>query len=93
VQNGPEPSVSLSVNFEFAGRERSDVYRANYYLRQLGLDPRPPGTSELGDRVKRSWFLPPVQRAHRFRTALRSKLVRVRETGVRFTRQLERIAR
>jgi hypothetical protein len=93
VQNGPEPSVSLSVNFEFAGRERSDVYRANYYLRQLGLQPKPPGTSDLSDRLKRSWFLPPVQRAHRFRAALRTKLQRVRETGVRVSQQLERFAR
>jgi hypothetical protein len=53
VQNGDIPSVSLSINFEFKGRTKSDVYRANYYLRRIGLTPTPPGQSDVKDRVKR----------------------------------------
>jgi cupin superfamily protein len=53
VQNGDRPSVSLSINFEFEARTKSDVYRANYFLRRLGLAPTPPGQSELKDRAKR----------------------------------------
>jgi len=53
VKNGKTPSVSLSINFEYKARTRSDVYRANFFLRRLGLHPRPPGQSELRDRAKR----------------------------------------
>jgi len=62
VTNGESPSVSLSVNFEFKGTEKSDVYRANYYLRQLGLKPTPPGESPLKDEVKRRLVFPAIKR-------------------------------
>jgi hypothetical protein len=74
VQNGSSPSVSLSVNFEFKGREKSDVYRANYFLRRLGLRPMPPGQSELRDSFKRSVFLPVVQAARARTETLREKI-------------------
>jgi hypothetical protein len=74
VQNGNSPSVSLSVNFEFKGREKSDVYRANYYLRRLGLRPTPPGQSELKDAIKRSVVLPAVQRARTTTKKLRERI-------------------
>lgn len=63
VRNGDTPSVSLSINFQFRSRTRSDVYRANYYLRKLGLRPMPPGQSEVRDAVKRQLF-PVVRKAH-----------------------------
>jgi hypothetical protein len=63
VTNGESPSVSLSVNFEFKNSEKSDVYRTNYYLRQLGLRPTPPGESPLKDEVKRRLVLPAIERA------------------------------
>ena len=53
VKNGPEVSITLSANFQYRDTCRADVYRANYYLRRLGLDPRPPGTSALRDAFKR----------------------------------------
>jgi hypothetical protein len=53
VKNGTLPSVSLSVNFEFRARTRSDVYRTNFYLRRLGIRPAPPGQSEVKDALKR----------------------------------------
>ncbi|MFM0094533.1 cupin-like domain-containing protein [Paraburkholderia nemoris] len=51
VQNHDSVSVSVSFNMEFP-RRYSDTYRANHYLRRLGLKPRPPGTSDFVDRSK-----------------------------------------
>ncbi|HEY4254057.1 MAG TPA: cupin-like domain-containing protein [Roseomonas sp.] len=52
VQNHDEVSVSLSLNMEFPRSRYADVYRANHYLRRLGLSPRPPGGSAFIDRSK-----------------------------------------
>lgn len=52
VQNHNEVSVSLSLNMEFPNWLQADVYRANHYLRRLGLSPRPPGQSVVTDRSK-----------------------------------------
>jgi predicted transcriptional regulator len=51
VQNHDNVSVSLSLNMEFPKRY-GDTYRANHYMRKLGLKPRPPGYSEWADRSK-----------------------------------------
>jgi hypothetical protein len=53
VKNHDEVSVSLSLNFEFPDSHQADVYRANHFLRRLGLNPRPPGNS-ITDLVKGS---------------------------------------
>lgn len=74
VQNGDLPSASLSVNFQFRGRSRSDVYRANYYLRRLGLEPTPPGRSEIKDTVKRSLFMPAISKAKDLKSVLKGSL-------------------
>jgi hypothetical protein len=52
VQNGADVSVSVSINFEFADRRMPDLYRANHYLRKLGMKPAPPGRSTLRDTAK-----------------------------------------
>lgn len=52
VQNGPEISVSLNVNFDFHDRLLGDIYRMNYFLRKLGLKPTPPNRSALVDFAK-----------------------------------------
>jgi hypothetical protein len=52
VKNHNNVSVSLSLNFEFPHWLQADVYRTNYYLRKLGLSPRPPGRSVVADRLK-----------------------------------------
>ncbi|TCG05386.1 transcriptional regulator, partial [Paraburkholderia steynii] len=49
-------SVTLSVNFQFIDSIRKDVYRANYYLRKLGINPTPPGRSAVRDRAKAMAF-------------------------------------
>jgi hypothetical protein len=52
VQNGPEVSVSLSINFHYHDALLADVYRANYWLRKLGVRPGAPRKSPLLDAVK-----------------------------------------
>lgn len=56
VQNDDNISVTLSVNFQFVDAVRADVYRANYYLRKLGINPTPPGRSALLDQAKAKAF-------------------------------------
>ena len=53
VKNGPNVSVSVSLNFSLTELEaRARVYQTNRYLRRLGFTPRPPGHSFLRDRLK-----------------------------------------
>jgi hypothetical protein len=56
VKNGTDVSVSVSINFEYASQRLPDVYRANYYLRKLGLRPRQPGLNPLLDGAKGTAF-------------------------------------
>ncbi|MGP6159149.1 MAG: transcriptional regulator [Vulcanimicrobiaceae bacterium] len=56
VLNGPEVSVSISVNFHYRDTYLADLYRANYYLRRVGLKPMPPKRSTLVDNLKRTTF-------------------------------------
>lgn len=51
VKNHDNISISLSLNMEFP-QHYGDTYRANHYMRKLGLKPRPPGGSEFIDRSK-----------------------------------------
>ncbi len=60
VKNSDNVSVSLSLNFEFPPWMYTDVCRANYCLRKLGLRPRPPGQSKIGDSLKASIMGPAV---------------------------------
>jgi hypothetical protein len=53
VENGPSPSVTLSVGFKRV-HNPVDVLQVNYYLRRLHLSPTPPGRSELRDMAKRA---------------------------------------
>jgi hypothetical protein len=54
VKNGVNVSVSLSINFEWRDELVPDVHRANFFLRSLGITPRPPGQSRFIDSVKRA---------------------------------------
>jgi len=56
VKNGPQVSVSLSVNFHFHDKILGDVYRANYWLRRAGLHPNPPQHSPMIDHAKRAAY-------------------------------------
>jgi len=52
LKNGNDISVSLSINYQYKDKRRKDVYQANYYLRKMGLKPRPLGSSEFVDQMK-----------------------------------------
>ncbi len=53
VRNGPTVSVSISINFQYHDAILADIYRANHWLRRIGLRPTPPHRSPLADEVKR----------------------------------------
>lgn len=52
LRNGKQVSISLNVNFVFHDSMLGNIYRANYYLRNRGLKPTPPGHNFLADRMK-----------------------------------------
>ena len=52
VKNDNNISVTLSVNFQFRENFPAHVYRANYLLRKFGISPKPPGSSQVRDRLK-----------------------------------------
>jgi hypothetical protein len=52
VRNKNNISVTLSVNFQFRENYPAHVYRANYLLRKVGIEPKPPGHSKIRDRLK-----------------------------------------
>jgi hypothetical protein len=56
VRNGPESSVSLSINFHYKDALLADVYRANYWLRRIGLRPAEPRRSPARDAVKSTLY-------------------------------------
>jgi len=56
VRNHDNVCVSFNVNFQFHERVSANIYRANYYLRKLGIVPVPPGRSKLRDTVKGTAF-------------------------------------
>ena len=60
LQNGDNISVSLNLNFQYRDFMRANIYRANFLLRQLGLNPTPPFQSATLDRVKSVAVVPVV---------------------------------
>lgn len=52
VQNSNNISVTLAMIFQFPESVLGNVYRANHFLRKLGIKPRPPGSSRVGDKLK-----------------------------------------
>jgi hypothetical protein len=52
VENGPEVSVSLSMNFKRVLDPAADAYRVNHALRKFGISPRQPGKSATVDNIK-----------------------------------------
>jgi hypothetical protein len=60
VQNGNNISVSLNVNFQYRDTMRANLYRANFLLRRMGVQPTPPGVSPSKDKFKSIAVLPAV---------------------------------
>jgi hypothetical protein len=53
AQNGDNPSIALSINFDLRSIERvARIYRLNHRLRRYGFTPTPPGISMWRDRMK-----------------------------------------
>jgi hypothetical protein len=52
IRNGDGVSISLSLNCELPGYTARRVFRANHYIRKLGLTPTPPGKSAKRDALK-----------------------------------------
>lgn len=52
VKNSNEVSISLNINIHFHDYLRGNIYRANHYIRKLGISPKPLGQSPLRDLVK-----------------------------------------
>jgi len=53
VQNDNNVSVTASFNFQFRDHLRANVYRTNYYMRKIGLQPTPPFRHPTVDAVKK----------------------------------------
>lgn len=53
LQNGDNVSISLNINFQFHEHAWENLFKANYYLRRVGLTPAAPGKHPLADRFKR----------------------------------------
>ncbi len=71
VQNGDGISVSVSINFQFKDWTRANIYRTNYFMRRLGLNPIPPGRSDWKDSLK-GFGLIPVVTGHRLIRQIKS---------------------
>jgi hypothetical protein len=53
IKNGDEISISLSMYYTLPETDfRAHVYQANFFLRKLGLHPKPPGQSRFVDEAK-----------------------------------------
>jgi hypothetical protein len=67
LKNDNNVSVSLSVNFQFKDSIRANAYRANYWLRKLGITPTPPGQSAALDSLKAQAVKPVIWAQSAFR--------------------------
>jgi hypothetical protein len=54
LKNGDNISISLSINYQYKDTRRKNVYQANYYMRKMGIKPKPLGNSEIIDSIKSS---------------------------------------
>lgn len=74
LQNGPEVSVSVSVNFKRRKDSVIGAHRTNKYLRGLGLHPTEPGISPTMDRLKEATFGRAYQAADAANKLVKGKL-------------------
>ena len=76
LKNGNNVSISFNINFQFKDHLRANLYRANFALRTLGLRPKSPGRSRVGDAIKRTVVGGMVDRAVRVRHTLQNMTAR-----------------
>ncbi len=71
VENGPEPSITISFTYYTdSTRRRELLYRGNAGMRRLGLEPTPVGASPNRDRVKHAVLAGYTLSRNRVRRAL-----------------------
>lgn len=73
VKNGDNVSVSVSINFKRVRNDAIGAYRANYYARKMGMQPKAPGKSPAVDRFKNLAFGKLYESAHATRRVIRSR--------------------
>jgi hypothetical protein len=56
LQNGPDVSISVSMNFKRRRNAAIGAHRTNHFLRRVGLAPTPAGKSASLDRAKEATF-------------------------------------
>lgn len=88
VKNDANISVSLSLNFEWRDESLFNVYRANYFLRKVGMQPSPPGRSKLKDGIKHGLMAASFVPA---RSLARSTVRRLRRLKRDSIRKLQRV--
>jgi hypothetical protein len=76
LQNGPDVSVSVSINFKRRRNATIGAHRMNHFARKLGLHPTPPGKSPSLDRMKQLTFGQMYETAHAARGFVRSRFGR-----------------
>ncbi len=74
LQNGPEVSISVSINIKRKNDEIIAAHRTNHFLRRTGLTPTQPGQSPTIDRAKEATFGRLYQAAESTAKTLKSKL-------------------
>jgi hypothetical protein len=72
VKNGPEVSISLSVNFKRVVDNSADAHKINSQLRKLGLSPLQPGNKKMVDHTKAVAYRT-VKRVKRYVDSMSSK--------------------
>jgi hypothetical protein len=73
LQNGPDVSISVSMNFKRRHDATIGAHRTNRFLRRIGLKPAMPGVSPAMDRAKEATFGRLYEGVHGIATALKAK--------------------
>jgi len=74
LQNGPDVSVSVSINFKRKWNKTIGAHRTNYFARKLGLKPTAPGRSAALDQIKQLTFGQLYEAAYSTRAMVRKRL-------------------
>jgi hypothetical protein len=71
LQNADNVSVTVNMNFIYPATVRANLYRANYYMRKLGITPSPVGKNPSADELKRRMFNSAVRMSRLFKSGPR----------------------
>lgn len=71
LENDDNVSISVNINIQLPDSKLANIYRANYFLRKMGLKPNPPQTSGFSDGWKTMAMTPLM--AYKRRASARHK--------------------